>query len=380
MPRTFTVAINLDTGNVAQQQMLRGIIHYCQTNRMWRFAEHRGAPIVRAQQLSGVRYDGLITALNEMADVRAARQRKKPVVAITNGLLVPGFPLVCSDDQLIGRKGAEYFLNKGFRQFAFYGSQGFSWAQEREQSFCETIRNAGHVVSVRRTHRTRNYDMERAQLLQWLSRQPTPLALMASDDQIGRHVLTASDELGLRVPEQVAVLGVDNDDIPCEMAWPAMSSIPQDAQRIGFEAAAWLDQLMNRHKLPSRALRVPPLDIVARRSTDVIAIDDPHVAQFMRLIHEHADRQISVKELVQQVPMSRRTLERRFFQTIGRRPAEEIRRVHLERALLLLRTSSLSMSQVARRSGFIDARGMDVVFRRLMKMPPTAYRRQFRDC
>ncbi len=377
--KRFTAAINLSIEGGAQRGIIRGIIRYCQTHTMWHFIEDKGQPMVHPRRLTRCRYDGLITSLNERADLRGVRTRTVPVVAVTQGLHAKGIPCVTSDDAAIGRTGARHFLDRGFRHFAFYGSQRFSWSLDRERAFCDAVGQAGLPVAVRRVPHERTLDKEQPGLSRWLGKLPRPLAVMACDDLMGRHVLAACGELNFSVPADVAVLGVDNDDLMCELADPPLSSIVQDCDRIGFEAAALLDQMMAGKVRQVRHLKIPPLSIVTRRSTDVLAIEDREVAAALQLIHAHVGQSLNVKQLLAKMPMSRRTLERRFQAALGRKPAEEIRRIRLERAMHLLRTSSLSIRQVAAQAGFLDARGMDVVFRRDVRMSPSAYRRQFRD-
>ena len=167
----------------------------------------------------------------------------------------------------------------------------------------------------------------------------------------------------------------------CCVKWPPppMSSVVQDCDRIGYEAAALLDRIMRGERLPPQTIEIPPLHIVTRRSTDVTAIEDADVAKVLRLIHSKTSEPLSVKALLRNVPMSRRTLERRFAAALGRSPADEIRRCRLDRAMLLLRTSTLKIDLVAIKSGFGDARGMAAAFRHGLKTSASAYRRQFQD-
>ena len=382
MSEPFTVAVNISIEGWTQRRIVRGIIRFCQTHTLWKFVEYHGMPLARSQCLECLAYDGLITSLNDAADIRIARTtqaKRVPVVAINRGLPIRGLSMVVSNDALIGEMGARHFLDKGFRHFAYYGASHYGWSLGRRDGFCRTVKKAGFSVAVAETPHARVFDKAMPCLRRWLTELPRPLAVMASDDLPGRHVLTACREMGLQVPEQVAVLGVDDDDVLCEMVAPPMSSIVQDCDRNGYEAAALLDRMMQDLRLPPQTIEIPPLHIVARRSTDVTAIEDMEVAKAIRLIHSKAGEPLSVKVLLRDVPMSRRTLERRFTAALGRSPADEIRRCRLEKAMLLLRISTLKINQVAIKSGFGDARSMAVSFRRELKTSASAYRRQFRD-
>ena len=182
------------------------------------------------------------------------------------------------------------------------------------------------------------------------------------------------------MPEEVALVGVDNDDLLCELARPALSSVALPAERIGFEAARLLDQLLTRPRARSvgQPLLLAPLGVVTRRSSDVLAIDDPEVAAAVRFIREHAYEPIQVKDVLGEVPVSRRTLERRVRAALGYGIWEEIRRAHMERGRALLAETEMPMSEVAKHAGFSDARQLSVVFRQETGLTPTDYRRQFR--
>ncbi len=379
MAKRFTVALNVSIVGWAQRRIVRGIIRYCQTHAAWNFVDYQGMPLTRSPHAIDVTCDGLITTLNSASEVRAAETTRGSVVAVNHGLPVQGISLVCSNDTLIGEMGARFFLGKGFRNFAYYGTGRFRWGVLRKNGFCGVLKKAGFAAATLEASHTLSLDNAMPRLCQWLTGLPRPLAVMASDDMPGRHVLAACREMGLQVPEQVAVLGVDDDDVLCEMATPPMSSIVQDCDRIGYEAAALLDRMMQDLQLPSQTIQIPPLPVVARRSTDVTAIKDMEVAKAIRLIHSKAGEPLSVKALLRDVPMSRRTLERRFAAALGRSPADEIRRCRLDRAMLLLRTSTLKIDLVAIKSGFGDARGMAAAFRHGLKTSASAYRRQFQD-
>lgn len=379
MGKPFTVAVNIMVQGGGQRHIVRGIIRYCRTHTPWRFVEYQGMPLARSPRLVKLKCDGLITGINDAADLRIIKANRGPAVAINQGLPIQGVAIVCNHDAQTGEMGARHFLDKGFRHFAYYGASHFRWALERRDGFCRTVKQAGFAVASTAVPHTLNFDKAMPRLCRWLAKLPRPVAIMASDDMPARHVLAACQEIGLQVPEQVAVLGVDDDDILCEMASPSLSSIVQDCDRVGYEAAALLDRMMQGECVRTQRIQIPPLHIVTRRSTDVTVMEDLEVAKALRLIREKAGEPLSVKVLLPDTFMSRRTLERRFKAALGRSPADEIRRCRLERAKLLLRTTSLKISRVVAQSGFCDIRGMAAAFRRQMKMSPSAYRRQFRD-
>jgi LacI family transcriptional regulator len=215
----------------------------------------------------------------------------------------------------------------------------------------------------------------------WLTLLHKPVGVLAPNDVWAYQLLEVCRQKALRVPDDVALVGVDNDDLLCGLARPPLTSVATPAERVGYEAAALLDRLMAS---PGRAdgapplPPLPPLGVVARQSTDVLMVDDPAVAAAVRFIRERACTPIGVEDLLRAVPLPRRTLERRFRAALGRGPGEEIRRTRVERARYLLGASRSSMGEVARAAGFADAKHFCVAFRRHTGQSPSSYRREFR--
>jgi LacI family transcriptional regulator len=213
----------------------------------------------------------------------------------------------------------------------------------------------------------------------WVRSLPKPAAVFTCNDLWGLQLAETCRQLGYGVPEDVAILGVQDDDLLCELARPPLSSIAIPAERIGFEAAAMLDRLLARPRLRPPPLLFPPLGVVNRQSTDILAVSDPQVATAVRFIQERAHQPLLVEDVLQAVSISRRALERRFRQALHRTLGEEIRRAHLERARELLARTSLAMSAVAQRSGFTDGKHLATVFRQETGVTPTAYRAQLQS-
>jgi LacI family transcriptional regulator len=211
-----------------------------------------------------------------------------------------------------------------------------------------------------------------------LKREPKPLAVLASNDVAAADVLSACLRLGIPVPESVAILGVDDDDLVVSIARPALASIEIPARQLGYEAAALLERLMDGAKPPRKPILLAPTGIIVRASADIFAVDDPDVAEALRFIRENAAEPIRVHDVLAHVALSRRTLERRFVKQLGRTPLAEIHRVHLDRAKRLLIDTDLAIPAVAHAAGFGDDTRFNFMFRRDAGMPPTAYRKKFR--
>jgi LacI family transcriptional regulator len=203
---------------------------------------------------------------------------------------------------------------------------------------------------------------------------------MACFDIVGRQVLEACRQIDAAVPDEVAVVGVDNDELLCELADPPLSSVFPDTQRTGYVAAELLDKLMSGHRVPPKGHFIEPLGVIVRESSDVLAIEDADVSQAVRFIRAHACEGINVHDVLTagHIPLSRRVLESRFKKLIGRTPHEEIDRVQLNRVKELLRETDLPLTEIARRAGYEHVEYLSVVFKKKVGTPPSQYRRVHR--
>jgi LacI family transcriptional regulator len=212
----------------------------------------------------------------------------------------------------------------------------------------------------------------------WIKRLPKPVGVMACNDIRGQQVLNACRAVGVTVPDELAVLGVDNDDVLCELSDPPLSSIVPNSERIGYEAAALLDRMMSGTRVDAEPIYVEPAGVVTRRSTEVLAIDDRHIANAVRYIREHACEGIDVSDVLGAVPLSRSALERRFSGALGRSPKEEILRVRLSRARQLLSETKFSMSLIAEKIGLEHPEYFNVIFKKKIGVTPGQFRAQSR--
>jgi LacI family transcriptional regulator len=339
---------------------------------------------------------GIIGQIYDDRLAKVYRDTGKPVVELFESRQDSEFPRVLPDDVATGAMAAKHFLERGFRHFAFFGVPWMLWSRERETGFRAEIertfesRGSGSTRTETKGHSFASYGSAADQssapfaaaprkrmpaMNAWLATLPRPLALFAANDVWGFELVQAAREVGLRVPDDVAILGVDNEELLCEIAHPPLSSIRLGAEQIGAAAVTLLDQLL-RGRAYGSVTRVPPLEVVTRQSTDVLAVEDPDVAASLRHIREHAADGLSVKQLLDTIPVNRRTLERRFVNVLGHTPLEEIHRVRLERAKSLLQTD-LPIYDVAVRSGFATSEYLATSFRRSTGMTPTEYRRRF---
>jgi LacI family transcriptional regulator len=342
--------------------------------------------------------DGIICQIQEDRMATFYRNTRKPVVELFERESRAHFPRILPDDNATGRVAAEHFLQRGFRNFGFFGDGKLAWVREREvgfrggieQDFAARAQTTGSdeefsISSFEQGNRLVGaaiggnlHRRQSASMGEWLVSLPKPVGVLAANDLWGFELVQAAREQELHVPDDVAILGIDNDELLCEISHPPLSSIRIGGEQMGQQAVALLERLLagETASVGEAERRVSPLGIVTRQSTDVLAVDDPEVAVAVRHIREHALEGLSVKQLLDAVAVNRRTLERRFVKVLGHTPLEEIRRVRLDRVKALLQTD-LAIYEVAVRTGFATPEYLATSFLQATGMTPTDYRRKF---
>jgi LacI family transcriptional regulator len=374
------VALIVETSLAPGREILRGIARYVREEGPWSIAhEPRSLEESVPRWLQRWHGDGIIARVQDQRIARAIAAVGMPTVDVLGVVEGLPFPLVHTDDQAIGRLGAEHLLDQGFRRFGFFGIEGENWSDHRAEAFAARVGAAGcpcvtHAMP-RHTARSEQWEDSERDLAAWLTSLPKPAGVMIASDQLGPHTLEACRRASVIVPDDVGVIGVDNDGPLCEVSDPPLSSIWPDHRRVGYEAARLLDELMSGAKRPDGPVLLPPRGVVARKSTDALAIEDRPVAQALRYIREHGCEPIEVDDVVRQVPLSRSVLQRRFRILLGRSVHDEIVRVRLARARELLQQTDLPLAEIAERAGFRHQEYMGAVFRRRLRQTPGAFRR-----
>jgi LacI family transcriptional regulator len=276
---------------------------------------------------------------------------------------------------------AEYFLSAGFNQFGYCGPlHRVGYADELAKAFCQALKQAGFGCSIHKTaggdQRTTPWSAQLAGLVEWLQQLTRPAAVLAWSAARGRQITEACHYAGIRVPDEVAVLGGEYDDLMSHISSPPLSTIDQPAEQVGYEAARLLEAMMQGKKTPKRPILLQPTRVVVRHSTDTLAIDDEMVRDACRIIRERARDGVRVSEIVREMAVARRALEQRFLRIVGRTLAAEIRRVRIEEAKRLLMESGRPIADIARMAGFGHEDLLSRVFRRGVGMTPSQFRRQ----
>ena len=379
------VAVIIHTERAYHRKILRGIGAYMHEVGNWSlYIEDQS--LHKLPDLDNWHGDGIILAFGIQSVIKMACKMRLPTVGIEGGSLgydpasrIPNFR---TDNMAIGRLGAEHLMERGFTRLAFCGFPSVGdnpWCVERAAAFQKCAREhglpcatyTGHVTTVRKWINLQH------ELTAWLESLEKPVGLLAANDDRARHVLEACRAAGLHVPEDVAVLGVDNDEVVCELTDPPLSSIEHGAASLGYQAAAQLDRLMDGKKPRKLHTLVPPEGVVTRHSTDVLAIADPDVAAAMAFIHQHSCEPIGVANVVAAVGVSRSTLEARF-KAVGRTIHGEIQRLRIERSRFLIATTDLPIKQIAAMAGFAHVHYMTTIFRQNTGWTPAEYRKHVR--
>ena len=328
--------------------------------------------------------DGILTNHSTPAYGEFIEQLNVPVISLRLNDVDKPFPYVGPDHQQVGELAASHLLSLGFKRFACYRSvNGLNPGLDaRARAFESAIQDAGlscetFVTDLKATRK--DSDKERAKLAKWLLSLPKPLGMMATNDERGMHILEACRLAGISVPADIAVIGVDNDELLCDLSIPPLSSVDVNPERVGYEAAAALDALMNNHPRSTGPTSITPRGVVIRRSTDAIASEDPELNRAVNFIRENSSRRIAVTDVLSHVQVSRTSLQQRMKSVLGHTIHEEIERVRLIRLKELLISSDLTIKQLAIQTGFSSVQYMTRVFRAAVGDTPARYRRSRRQ-
>jgi LacI family transcriptional regulator len=382
MNRPPKVALVIETSNAYARELLHGVREWLRHHGPWTLAlAEAGRGAAPPPWLKGWKGDGIIARIETPAIAKAVASARLPAVDVSAARLLPDLPWLETDDRAIAHAAAEHLRERGFSQFAYVGDARFNWSRWRHDAF--TAHVTGHglrcwdfaaPVKAGRADGAPDWESELPSLMRWLKALPKPIGVFAGYDIRGVQVLEACRRLGLAVPDQVAVLGVDNDELLCDLADPPLSSVIPDVRRTGYEAASLLDRLMRGEKLRGEGRLFVPLGVATRQSTDVVAVADRHISTAVRFIREHACHGITVADIVKQVPLSRRVLETRFQKLLGRSPHEQIMAVKVDRVKRLLAETDLSLALIADRAGFKHVEYLSVAFKRQVGVTASDYR------
>lgn len=378
------VALLIGTSGAYGRGILRGIARFNREHKGWStYFQPHGLNEPPPPWVKDWRGDGILATIRDRSMARLLHRLDLPVVNLRGALPDLKFPYVGLDQHQTAALAADHLLRRGLRSFAFCGRpRGIhrGW-DDRADSFLRLIREAGHDCAEfpagrRGAAYPAAWESEQKRLAAWIKSLPKPVGIMATNDEMGLEVLDACRRCRAAVPDEVALVGVDNDEHLCELSIPPMSSVDVNAEQVGYTAAALLERLMSGRKPPAAPILLPPRGVVTRLSSDVVATQDPAVNIAVAFIRAHGCRRdIDAAAVLAHVRLSRASLEPRMKRALGRTIHQEIHRVRLDRARDLLAGSAMPIKQVAHEAGFGGVQYLTRVFRRATGESPGRYRR-----
>lgn len=381
MARIPHVALFIESSRAYGRSLLQGVVRYQRAHGPWSiYFQPHDLDAAPPRWLKGWRGDGILARINDRRMAQAVLRTGLPAVDLRFSVPDLGLPAVGIDNRAVVQLAFRHIADCGFKRFAFCGlpRRRSIWMDLRCDLFQEFARASGHECHVYEAPQqadSSTWEEEQERIADWVAHLPKPIGVMACNDDRGQQVLDACRRINILVPEEVAVVGVDNDEILCGLSSPPLTSTDINTVQVGFEAAALLDRMMAGAAAPSHPLLSTPRVVVPRESTDVLATDDRELAAAIRYIRRHACDGLRVKELVDQTGIPRRSLERRMEKLLGRSPKEEISRVQIERAKGLLTETDLSAAAIAQKCGYSLPKYFSQVFHSKVGVPPGVYRK-----
>ena len=380
----YRVALLIEESREIGRSLLRGVAQYSRIHGPWIF--YREVPFYdpltlseRVQRIKEWRPDGIIMREQGQLDTALLELNIPIIYSGHRRGIAPGIPNILGDDRQIGTMAADYLVDKGFRHFGFCGFKNMWWSDDRGHFFAERLRAKGFDVEFYPHPPGRKqpaWSEEPDFMAEWIKTLPKPCAIFACTDDRCRQLSEACKRAGIKVPEEVALLGADNDELVCEFASPPLSSIVLNAEKTGHDAAAVLHRMMQGETVGEITVPIPAPRVVTRQSTDIMAIDDPVVAQALNYIREHYRKGILVDEIAQEIGVSRRVLEIHFRKTMNRSIFEEVLRLRMDHACVLLTETNLSISQVAEALNYEEIKYFSRGFKKVIGISPLAYRKE----
>lgn len=379
--RPRRVAVLVDPGDSWGRGVIRGIASAVGSGLNWDLLLDPRDDEWRYRVPRNWNGDGIIAEIRDEQTAQHIRDQDVPGISIT----LHENPreeryLVITDDRKRAEMAFSHFRERGFEHFAYYGPPSLRYTAVRGERFCEVLADAGLECHLFQGQvRPNNPYSVQQQTAKWLKTLPRPLAVFAADPYPALQLSEICKQEGFRVPEEIAILSGDTDDLMCEVSVPPLSSIILASEQIGAESVRLLARLMSGERIPTAKIEIPPLGIRQRHSTDVVAVDDVQFVHALRFIRMHAHRGIQVRDVLMKVPVSRRCLEQKFRKFLNRSPADEIRRMKLEHVKRLLIATDLSLDEIAAATGYSSASRLSFLFRQATQLTPMTYRKTHRS-
>lgn len=379
----INVALLVETSNSYARGILRGIHEYARSRRWSLYLTEHGRHEIDESFAGNWKFDGVIARIETEHMAQVIAKMNVPTVDVSAARLVEGIPWVETDDEAITQLALEHLRDCGLQNFAFFGDPFYNWSTWRQHAFERMLGRPdiarSHVFNLPpRKEPGVKWWTQREAIRTWLESLPKPVGIFACYDGCGQQLLEICRYYDFAVPSDIAIVGVDNDELLCEITTPSMSSVVPNALRTGVYAAEILDRMMHGQKLSGRKHSIAPLGVRKRVSTDVLAVEDRHVAEAVAFIRKHAHKNIRVEDVLAKVPLSRRVLEARFRKALNRTPHQEILRVRTTAVRELLLETDMSLSEISEALGIEHPEYLSVFFKKETGLTPREYRDQVR--
>jgi LacI family transcriptional regulator len=360
------IVLLVETSRAFGRQLIIGIARYSRLNGPWSFYKEPIDLKSSIPHLTSWKPDGII--MRDSLITKELLKLKIPTILAIHSSKYPKYlPVIKTDSPSIAKIASSHFLDKGLKNFAFCGFDEYDWSKERKLYFIRFNKEAGyktHVYLPPKRMKKNDWENEQQHVSEWLKILPKPIGIFACNDDRGQHILEICKLINLKVPEEVAVVGVDNDPMICEIGDPPLTSIALNVESAGYEAAKLLDDLIEKKKITKKQILVTPSHIVQRQSSDILAVNDKEVAAAIHFIKENAKNKIHVNDVVNTTNISRRTLEKRFKKIIHRSIYDEIRSIRVEWISKLLIETNLPVSQITSLFNFTDVEHISRYFKK----------------
>ena len=380
MEKLRQVILLLESSRGSGRALLRGFADYARHHGAWAFEWEPGGLNEIWPRLN--KLDAQAIILRDGKNINKVLALGIPTVVVGHHEEeYPGVAHVLTDSTEAARLAADHLLGCGFKNFAFCGPSQFRWSEARRLSFQEHLARTGHTVhyfDARSEGSKTSWGTQHRAMSRWLAGLPKPVGIMACNDDYAQHLVAACKGAGIHIPDEVGLIGVDNDELVCELASPPISSVAINFERAGFESARLLDRWMRQGKIPAPArINAPATHVVPRLSTDILAVEDPQLLKALRFIRDHARENIRVVEVAKAGGLSRRALENRFRWVLGRSILQEIRRIRVDLIARMLVETELPVSHIAEALGYENLQHIARYFRKEKNMSLVAYRKKF---
>lgn len=375
------VLVQIETSRAYGRSLLAGIAEYAKRNGPWAFCHNE--PFyskdvsMSSQEILDWNPDGVITRSEEHLELLCHHEIPM-VAAIHLEDEHKGIPQIKGDNEAMGAMAGEYLINLGYHHFAFCGFNHQFWSRQRCLAFVKTVTEAGYTTDIfSGEDESLSSDAVQRTMVEWLQALVKPVGVMVCNDDRGKQLIEAAKIAGVRVPDEVAIIGVDNDEVVCDLCYPSLSSIKLDNVQAGYQAARLLDMIMEGKRPDTEEIIVHPIGVVARQSTDIYCVNDPEVSSALEYIRDHSREMIQVSDVAESVCLSRRALQLRFKSSLGYSVHERIKKEKINRMAELLTETNMSIIEIALNLGFSNINHVSRFFKQEKGLSPHAYRKRY---